>query len=244
MSDLEQTVLSLLASNNLIEDTWNLALELQVDHQQIVGVLKSLLADNYVADEALVTKFWTLTEEGLEIATNGSPEYILYNAVPDGGISVSELQSLVGDSISKIGLGPCMKNKWLKKDGDRIVKIAEGIQDDTSAQLQRVQQLCSEVSNESLQNLKRRKLVQEITRKSFRVVKGTEFKPQRVRKMADITKEMLGDKSEMAAGSHWSDLEFKSVNLNAMGAPVQGGRCTYTALSVLNNLPHLCHTYE
>jgi hypothetical protein len=27
----------------------------------------------------------------------------------------------------------------------------------------------------------------------------------------------------MAANSHWSDLEFKPVNLNAMGAPVIGG---------------------
>jgi len=27
----------------------------------------------------------------------------------------------------------------------------------------------------------------------------------------------------MAPNSHWSDLEFKTVNLNAMGAPVMGG---------------------
>lgn len=27
----------------------------------------------------------------------------------------------------------------------------------------------------------------------------------------------------MASGTHWSDLEFKTINLKAMGVPVQGG---------------------
>jgi phenylalanyl-tRNA synthetase alpha chain len=73
--DLEQLLLTHLESNPSIEDTWLFAQSINVDHQSIVGVLKSLLVDNYVLDEPLSTTFWTLTEEGNTFAENGTPEY-------------------------------------------------------------------------------------------------------------------------------------------------------------------------
>ena len=56
----------------------------------------------------------------------------------------------------------------------------------------------------------------QITRKYLKISKGSNFRPVRVKKMADITKEMLENQT-------WGELEFKSVNLKAMGAPVGGG---------------------
>ena len=53
-------------------------------------------------------------------------------------------------------------------------------------------------------------------RKYLKITKGSGFRERRVRKMADLTKEML------ECGS-WATSEFKSVNLKAMGAPVGGG---------------------
>lgn len=226
---IEALILSTLAKGEVIADSWSFALENGCDHQMIVGGIKSLLVDAYVVDEAISTSFWTLTEEGQEIASKGSPEFQVFNAVPPGetGIAMTELQSKLGDVV-KIGLGPCMKNKWLKKAGDSVVRATnEDIKDETAMILSSLGQGDSgnnnSVSEEELKNLKRRKLVNQVTRKSYKVTKGPEFRPTRVRKMADLTKEMLGTKGEMAAGTHWSDLSFKSVNLKAMGALVGGG---------------------
>jgi phenylalanyl-tRNA synthetase alpha chain len=79
----------------------------------------------YVADEALSTSFWTLTDEGGDIIKNGSPEFQVLLAVPtdEVGISTSELQSKLPADVVKIGLGPCMKNKWLTKKGDNIIRV-------------------------------------------------------------------------------------------------------------------------
>ena len=51
----------------------------------------------------------------------GSPEFIVFNSIPtNDGIAVGDLNKAAGD-VAKIGLGQCMKNKWVKKDGDKIV---------------------------------------------------------------------------------------------------------------------------
>ncbi len=181
----------------------------------------------YVADEALSTSFWTLTDEGGDIIKNGSPEFQVLLAVPTDeiGISTSELQSKLPADVVKIGLGPCMKNKWLTKKGDNIIRVISTTPvDETSNTLMSIAASGGDkINEEEIKNLKKRKLIQQITRKSLRITKGPEFRLTRVRKMADLTKEMLGEKSDMSPGTHWSDLSFKSVNLRAMGAPVGGG---------------------
>ena len=73
--DLEQLLLTHLESSPSIEDTWDFAQTKNIDHQSIVGVLKSLLVDNYVSDEPLSNTFWILTEEGSAFANNGTPEF-------------------------------------------------------------------------------------------------------------------------------------------------------------------------
>lgn len=196
--DLEQLILSTLASGNDIPDSWIFAENNKIDHQSLIGALKSLLVDAYAADEPITSAFWVLTDEGSDIAMKGSPEFQVYQAVPAEGISVVELNTAMGE-IAKIGLGPCMKNKWLKKDGDRIVRIVEGVKDDTAISLADLANptAASKLSEDDLKNLKRRKLVNQIVRKSYRITKGVEFQPTRVRRLADLTKEMLGVASDV-----------------------------------------------
>ena len=75
--DIEQTILTYLASNDCIEDTWDFAASISQDHQTVVGIMKSLLADQYVVDTPLSTSFWTVTGEGDIMAADGSPEYLV-----------------------------------------------------------------------------------------------------------------------------------------------------------------------
>jgi phenylalanyl-tRNA synthetase alpha chain len=182
MSDLEQLILSTLATA-AIEDSWAFAEAHHVDHQAVVGAVKSLLVDAYVADEALTTSFWVLTDEGADIVAKGSPEYQVYQAVPAeaGGITVAQLNALCGD-VAKIGLGAAMKSKWLKKDGDSILRAAASVVDETAAQLASVAAGTSTLSEDDLKNLKRRKLVNQVVRKSFKLTKGPEYQPVRTRR--------------------------------------------------------------
>jgi phenylalanyl-tRNA synthetase alpha chain len=64
--------------------------------------------------------------------------------------------------------------------------------------------------------LKKRKLVNLVTRKSLQVGRGPNYAPQRVKKAADLTKEMLD------AGT-WETTPFKSYNFVTIGLPVGGG---------------------
>jgi phenylalanyl-tRNA synthetase alpha chain len=192
---LEQKILSTLAASDAINDTWEFAAAENVDHQVLVGVLKSLLSDRYVIDEPIARTLWTLTPEGESIAQSGSPEYQVYEAVPKSGASMAHVQQLLGEKC-KIGLGPCMKNKWIKKDGDNLIRINDNVIDETALLLRDLLNNIV-VSDEHCKNLKRRKLVNEILRKSYRVTKGPEYRSKRVKKMADLSKDMFGNKNEV-----------------------------------------------
>jgi len=199
--DYEQVVLSILAKDNEISNTWDLAIQLNIDHQVLVGVVKSLLSDRYVTEESLSTTYWMLTTEGEQVVKFGSPENQVFNMIPvEGGLALTELQAALGE-VAKIGLGVCMKNKWVQKNGDVVVRTIDSIVDETSVILDGVARLSLEPISKyekELQNLKRRKLVQQVTRKSSKITKGPEFREVRVRKMADLSKSMLGNKAEVS----------------------------------------------
>lgn len=197
--DYEQAVLSVLEKDGSIPDTWDLATQLNIDHQILVGVVKSLLVDRYISEEPLSTTYWALTAEGEQVAQQGSPEIQVLNAVPTEGISLAELQTALGE-VAKIGMGVCMKNKWIKKDGDKVLRSVESVQDETAGILKAVLagDAATVAQNEGeLKNLMKRKLVKQVTRKSSKITKGAEFKPVRVRKVLCFDKSNLGNKAEV-----------------------------------------------
>eukprot|EP01038_Epipyxis_sp_PR26KG_P008499 gene8499-11490_t len=229
IEDIEQFILNTLSKQEIIQNTWDLCTAYNLDHQILIGSIKSLLADRYLLEEAINTTYWALTVEGQDILINGSPEIQVFKFISQvpTGISVNEVNKTLGN-VAKIGVGVCLKNKWVEKKSELLVCALSDVKDVTQEILQLIssdeeQQTSSTLSEEDLKNLKRRKLIQQITRKSYKIMKGPEFREKRIRKMADLNKSMLGNKAEMSNGTHWSDLSFKNVNLNSMGAPVLGG---------------------
>jgi hypothetical protein len=109
---------------------------------------------------------------------------------------MEQLTQRLGDEVVKIGLGPCMKNKWLKKNKDLIVRLVENIRDETAELLQQLA-AGAELSEDDLKNLKRRKLVNQLVRKSYCITKGEEFSETRQKRYADITRDMLGNIEEV-----------------------------------------------
>ena len=112
---------------------------------------------------------------------------------------MNDLQNTVGGNISKIGLGPCMKNKWLKKNKDIIVRTDPSriVEDETSLNLQHIAADSSSVKDDEIKNLKRRKLINQVVRKSYKIQKGSEYNPVRVKRIADLSKDMFGNKEEV-----------------------------------------------
>lgn len=56
----------------------------------------------------------------------------------------------------------------------------------------------------------------QVNQKSFKVTRGTSYAVRRVKRQAELTKEML------ASGS-WKDAAFKAYNFKTLGAPCGGG---------------------
>lgn len=68
-------VLQTLHKNDIINDTLDIAKELDMSHVELDKVLKSLLVDDYVVLEVLEKKYIELTKEGEGYVEKGTPEY-------------------------------------------------------------------------------------------------------------------------------------------------------------------------
>ena len=79
-----------------------------------------------VTYETQETLSHVLTQEGVQIAREGSHEARVWNALPIKGegkpVTIKELQQLVGSESAKVGQGAAFKNKWIGKEGDGFVK--------------------------------------------------------------------------------------------------------------------------
>lgn len=106
-----------------IDDTFPWASSEKLDHDAVVGAIKSLLADEYVKTENLSTSFYNLTAEGESILAEGSQEYKVLKALEDAPLCLKDLEDKIGKSIAKIGMGNCMKKRWIKKEGANLVAL-------------------------------------------------------------------------------------------------------------------------
>lgn len=136
----EEAILAHLAKSDdaVIEDTFPWSETAKLDHLAVVGALKSLEADAFVVTEPLSASFFTLTEEGEGILANGSQEMAVLKALESAGkMSIPDLQGAVGKDVAKIGMGNCMKSKWIKKDGGDLVPVKkiEEVKDDVQESL-------------------------------------------------------------------------------------------------------------
>jgi len=226
MSDPEAAILAALSSGD-IDDSFAFARCQNLDHNKVVGASKSLEGDAYVTLSELSTKFYVLGKEAGDIVQNGSQEIRVLKALVvagDEGLSIPELQGKVGKDVSKIGMGNCLKNKWAKKDkasGKLVAIVGDNVQDKVKEQLMNLKNASEETNSTMLDDkvaagLKRRKLISLNTRKSYKVSRGSDYASQRIKKSADLTKEMLDS-------GKWKDTTFKDYNFQTLGESVGGG---------------------
>ena len=148
--ELPERILQVLdTSKDLTLESLSLADKLSVDHQKIVGGIKSLeayseeLKSKVINSESYVIKKWQLTSEGEQIAKNGSHEALVFAQVPAEGIPQPDLMKAVG-AVGKIGFSKAMSAGWImidKSGGKPLVKRkVESIEDKVKEHMNLVSQ--------------------------------------------------------------------------------------------------------
>lgn len=166
--------------------------------------------------EAVERDAWELTQEGQEMARHGSHEKKVFDAVPIDGIDLKSLEAALPSDVLKIGQGKAFKNRWLKKDGARVVRLLPEIDDVTQKDLQQVLETRTHVDVTVLKELKKRKLVELKKSVFYTVRKGPEFSLVVKKQATDVTHELL-------ASGDWKNQQFKQYNFHAMGIPPHCG---------------------
>ncbi|XP_070562510.1 phenylalanine--tRNA ligase alpha subunit-like [Ptychodera flava] len=202
-------------------NTEELAKRLDIDHQQVVGAVKSLQSlGNLINSEQKGYTKWELTEEGKSAVTDGSPESVVYQAVPpDTGILQAELMKSVPNA--KVGFSKAMSAGWLLMDknaegGPRVKRKADSIVDKVQEQLKKLSLGDYQLNDKEKVEYKKRKLMAEVTVKYYVVSKGSEFSTEIRKQETDLTPEMI------MSGS-WKTHKFKSLNFDALGVPPTSG---------------------
>ena len=197
---LNQLAISKDSSFNTYEFASNLPPDYGVSHENIVGTSKSLAGDGYVIMKSSKIDYWELTDEGRTVLREGSQEAKCFKAIKasgEGGLDRKDLEEAVGKDAAKVGMGNCMKNKWIAKEGDKMKAKATDIEDIVQIQLSKLSGCANPEDNGAVlpgkdaSLLKKRKLVVGKSRTSYDVTRGPEYAEERVKKAADLTKEMI-----------------------------------------------------
>ena len=101
-------------------------------------------------------------------------------------IEKAKAEEIVGKDISKIGFAKAMQRKWIALEGDKkdiVRRIAEHLEDQEKEQLEKYQQNPDADAHDKkvLDALKKRKLVNVVSQKSYKVTKGVNFAPVRAK---------------------------------------------------------------
>ncbi|TGZ84233.1 phenylalanyl-tRNA synthetase subunit beta cytoplasmic [Ascodesmis nigricans] len=189
-----------------------------VEPTVLKGALDSLHSREMVKYKTIDREVAVLTEEGSGIAQDGSHEAKVYEAVCNAveGLKISDLPGIVGTASAKVGQGKAFKEGWIKKEGDRLIKKAESINDVTREQLTIIKKTHTYPDAKVLADLKKRKLVVMQKRISFEIEKGPKFALEIVKEETDLTAEML-------ASGDWKEKTFKPYNFTAKGALTTSG---------------------
>ncbi|EAN80356.1 phenylalanyl-tRNA synthetase alpha chain, putative [Trypanosoma equiperdum] len=222
MSTMENTILKALVGSEVIKSDV-LAQELGVDHQVVVGAIKSLEAGGYVTSEIEKRPTWKLTAEAIKICEEGSPEFQLWELLAAGEMPQDAVAGKLGRDVTAVALSNGMKTKTFvlrKEDGKVIINRSPSVSSfrDTTRLVLSDAARNQHIDPKDGDMLKKRKLATLEDIKVFSVRRGPSFAPEvRGKAAGDLTKEMLLDGS-------WRTTEFKAYNLAAAGREVSCGQ--------------------
>lgn len=217
--DIQNLILLELTGESYFKSD-KLAEKLGVDHQIVVGGIKSL--ENYsgiIQCEDVVEVILQLTEEGDEILNSGSHEYRVYCAIPESGIPQSDILKIFPGA--KIGISKALSSKWIALTKNEagvpcLHRLVPEVKDDVQQLLSDVKESRRPLPDNEKSQLKKRKLVTELKHTSYLVRKGPSFS-------TNIKSEETDLSSELLSSGEWQTAKFKAYNFYSLGAALPSG---------------------
>jgi len=216
--ELTEKILNFLSGIDQPVESENLAKNFDEDHQKIVGAIKSLESlGNLIQTEMKTVKQWQLSVEGERVVEQGSHEAVLYSAVPENGAGITkqDLMKKVSPEVGKIGFSKALQSSWIlidKSDGGLVKRKVDSIEDIVHKDLKSLKESSNtlNVSEKTLSEYKKRKLVEEKTVKRYIITKGENFTTKVEKAATELTAEMI-------ASGDWKTANFKPYNFEALG---------------------------
>jgi len=206
--------------------TLEIAKELGVTHQEVVGEVKSLEMSEVISTDKLEKKLIEITADGKNCLECGSPEVQFMNLLET---SVTILKKDVKSKLAIVGdrgFASAMKLKFIDYDkaSDKVsikanVKKENWEKDEAQKQMILFSQEndCAKYDAEILKTFhKIHKYINIEVVKFFNIKKGSNFENGLVELEKDLTTELLQN-------DNWEKSKFKKFNYNALGKEVNNG---------------------
>lgn len=177
--------------------------DFQISKSTLHGILLSLESKNQITFEITEKFARVLTKEGHSIIENGSPEYNLFQAVPNSGCGIEILK------MHPLGVNPAFKKGWITGTKEFVNKKIETVKDETVELLKNLDQISENQFNE----LKKRKFVESIKSNFYIIKKGIEYGNKEDTEV-ELTEEHI---------ANFQNQKFKKYNFNSTGNIPQVG---------------------
>jgi phenylalanyl-tRNA synthetase alpha chain len=125
--DLTSEILLALSKEDPISSTEAFP---DVPFESLKAALDRLASRSMVAYEQAEREEAFLEPEAEVIVSHGSHEARVFEAVRQAldGLSIQDLESQIGDKmVAKLGQGKAFKEKWIKKDGAKLVALVRAL---------------------------------------------------------------------------------------------------------------------
>lgn len=187
-----------------------------------------------LATKDVTEKILELTQEGIQMADEGSHEYRVYEFIGADGAAKVDVEK---QTFGKIGISKAMAARWvsLDKASGKINRQADNVVDTVRNQLEALRVGSGKgVSDKEKADLKKRKLISEATIKGLLVSKGAQFTTTIAKQEADLTPEMIqwvGEPGFLREQSwnpffrdkSWQNKKFKAYNFDSLGVVPASG---------------------
>lgn len=96
-----------------------------VSFEQMKSAVDRLATRSMVMHEQVEREVAILEPEAEAIVAHGSHEVRVFEVVRKmGGLSIQDLEKEIGDkTVAKLGQGKAFREKWIKKDGTKLVPL-------------------------------------------------------------------------------------------------------------------------
>lgn len=226
--NLKLTLLKEINDNQTIPSSLDYSLKNKLDHQTVIGALKSLEMLNKITITQKELKFYTILPDGISVLNNGSPENILMKFVleqtKDG--TVLKQNDIKGKLIKEAetrGFATAMKLKLISLDKEGKITVLkkdfDASKDLIQEQLKKIQADTSNVDilpKNDITALTKAKLIKNDSTKYFEAIKGAQFSIDLTKPEADLTTELIAD-------NKYLQKQFKNYNYQAKGIEINNG---------------------